>query len=80
MLYGGLRLRDTDIIQAITNSQVFMGTTRMRQQWFPRLHRKRPGYEARLSLKSPTVIGERKQANPCEHMGTFFHIYIYIYM
>ena len=34
MLYGGLRLRNTESIQANTNSQVFMGTTRMRQQWF----------------------------------------------
>ena len=35
MLYGGLRLRDTESIQANTNSQVFLGTTRMRQQWCP---------------------------------------------
>ena len=35
MLYGGLQLRDTDSIQVNTNSQVFLGTTRMRQQWFP---------------------------------------------
>ena len=35
MLYGGLQLRDTDSIQANTNSQVFWETMRMRQQWFP---------------------------------------------
>ena len=67
MLYGGLRL---EIIQAIANSQVFMGTTRMRKQWFPgRFFSTGPVYEARLSLKSPTMIGERKQANSCEQMG-----------
>ena len=50
MLYGGLRLRDTESIQANTDSQVFMGTTRMRQQWFPGRffsNRKRPGYKAK---------------------------------
>ena len=38
MLYGGLRLRDTESIQVNTNS---MGTTRMRKPWVL-LHRKRP--------------------------------------
>ena len=47
MLYGGLRLCDTSI-QVNTNSQVFMGTTRIASTVVPRpfsLHRKRPGYE-----------------------------------
>ena len=54
MLYGGLRLRDTESIQANTNSQVFMGTTRIRQQWFPGRffsNRKRPRYEASLLVE-----------------------------
>ena len=58
----------TESIQAYTNTQVFMGIRRMRQQWFPGhffLPRKRPGYKANQDHNLPDggILGWHRFAN-----------------